>query len=684
MPQIVQSGQINLAALNVPDLIVIIVPPQLLINGVPSNIVGFVGTASWGPKNAPIIVGGYSGYVSQFGNPVARKYDMGSALWAATQQGAQSFRCVRVTDGTDTAASAVIQTNCLTVTSLYTGSLGNTINFSIANGSQLNSMRAVVAMGSQVPEVFDNITEGVASFTVTAGTYTVCPTLLTIGAPTLPNGVTAVAYPQLVVTGTPTIGAGGNGYVANDQITLSNGVTLKVLTVTSGAVATVSVVNTGSVPAGATAPTNPVAQTSTTGSGTGATFTLSWGLGTPILQTGGSGYYQTPPTVTIVGGTFSLAGTITANISYWPNIASAINNGISGLRSPSTRVTAVAGSGTATPTILGYTLTGGTDGANPSGIGQTGTPALVGQDTAPQRTGMYAMRSALIAIGVLVDCDDASTWSTQVSFGSSEGIYMIGTGVAGENINTATSITQGPKFTYGIDNFTFKLMFGDWVYINDPVTGAQRLISPQGFAAGFMGNQDPSQTPMNKPMNGIVGTQKSQTGIQYTSADLQALSAAGIDVICNPNPGGNYFGLRLGINTSSNLAVNGDNYTRLTYFIARTLAAGCGFYVGQLQTPMERIEALTTLSAFFQNLKDLGMIGTADGSPCYKVVINDSNNPFSMVALGYQFASVQVTYLSVIRYFVIDLQGGQTVQVISNTTGTTQSIATINTGVITG
>lgn len=662
MAQVVQYGQVNLAALNVPDLIVVIIPPQLLINGVPSNIVGFVGTASWGPVDQPIIVGGYASYVSQFGNPVARKYDMGSALWAATQQGAQAFRCVRATDGTDTAASVVIQTNCLTVDSLYSGSLGNTINFSIGNGSKLNTFRAVVAMGSSVPEVFDNISEGVVSFTVTAGTYTVCPDLITITPPTLPGGVQAVAYPQLVATGSGTIGGTMVGYVVNDTVTFPNGVQITVNTVTSGAIATFTITNPGSVSAGQTAPTSPMAQTSTTGTGTGATLTVAtWGLGQPVSLQGGSGYHGTAPTATLVGGT-GTGGTLVANVAYWPNVAAAINNGISGLRGPSQRVTATAGSGTSAPTVLGYALTGGTDGGNPSSIGQSGAPALVGVDSVP-RTGMYAMRSSYISMGVLVDCDDASTWSTQVAFGESEGMYMIGTGVSGENINTATNTTTGPKFTFGIDSFTFKLMFGDWCYINDPITGVQRLISPQGFVAGFMGNQDPSQTPMNKPMNGIVGTQKSSTGIQYSNADLQALSTSGIDVICNPNPGGSYFGLRLGINTSSNLAVNGDNYTRMTYFIANTIARGCGSYVGELQTPSERQQAATSIAAFLANLEFLGLIGTADGSASYSVQINDANNPQTMVALGYQFATVMVTYLSVIRYFVVNLQGGQTVVV---------------------
>ena len=46
---IVQQGSVNTTALVVPDLYVQIVPPQnLVLNGVPTNVVGVVGTASWG------------------------------------------------------------------------------------------------------------------------------------------------------------------------------------------------------------------------------------------------------------------------------------------------------------------------------------------------------------------------------------------------------------------------------------------------------------------------------------------------------------------------------------------------------------------------------------------------------------------------------------------------------------
>ncbi|MFX6834697.1 hypothetical protein ABTH32_20095, partial [Acinetobacter baumannii] len=87
------------------------------------NILGVVGTASWGPVNAATTIGDMAGYARQFGAIQARKYDMGTIVATAVLQGANNFRCVRVTDGTDAAASAVVQTNCITFTSKYTGSL---------------------------------------------------------------------------------------------------------------------------------------------------------------------------------------------------------------------------------------------------------------------------------------------------------------------------------------------------------------------------------------------------------------------------------------------------------------------------------------------------------------------------------------------------------------------------------
>jgi hypothetical protein len=107
---VVQQGQINLTALIVPDVYVQIIPPSnYLINGLPTNILGVVGTAAWGPVNSPTIIGDMWQYAQLFGQIQARKYDMGTAVAGAVLQGASNFRCVRVTDGTDLAANTTIQ-----------------------------------------------------------------------------------------------------------------------------------------------------------------------------------------------------------------------------------------------------------------------------------------------------------------------------------------------------------------------------------------------------------------------------------------------------------------------------------------------------------------------------------------------------------------------------------------------
>jgi len=72
------------------------------------------------------------------------------------------------------------------------------------------------------------------------------------------------------------VAAGGTGYQVGDLIILPNHVHLTVDTVTTGAVATVSITNAGSIYAGVDDPVNPVASETSVGSGTGSTFNLTW------------------------------------------------------------------------------------------------------------------------------------------------------------------------------------------------------------------------------------------------------------------------------------------------------------------------------------------------------------------------------------------------------------------------
>ena len=155
---IAQLGSVNTTSLIVPDLYVQIVPPQnLVLNGVPTNIIGVVGTASWGPVNQPAIVASMADYARLFGSVMARKYDMGTHVATAIQQGAQNFRCVRVTDGTDTAAYAVVPGLNASFTAIHTGSLGNAITVTLGAGSKPSTWKLIITLPGFAPEVYDGL-----------------------------------------------------------------------------------------------------------------------------------------------------------------------------------------------------------------------------------------------------------------------------------------------------------------------------------------------------------------------------------------------------------------------------------------------------------------------------------------------------------------------------------------------
>jgi uncharacterized protein len=507
---IIQQGSVNTTALIVPDLYVQIVPPQnLVLNGVPTNVLGVVGTAGWGPVNQPTIVATMADYARLFGPINARKHDMGTQVATAVQQGAQDFRCVRVSDGTDTAAVSSVPGTNATISAKYTGSLGNSIGISLSPSNKPSAWLLTVTAAGFLPELYDGLT------------------------------------------------------------------------------------------------------------GDGAAF--------------------------------------------WQNLSEAVNAGQGPSRGPSQLITVHQGGATASPSAFSLTLgadTAGTDGA--SGIA---SGPLIGQD-GTSRTGMYCLRGQGCGLTVLSDCDDASTWTIQAQFGLQEGVYMILTSPAGDTIMNVIATKNGA----GVDSYSAKLMFGDWLWWTDTANGVTRLVSPQGFAAGRLANLSPERSSLNKEIYGIVGSQRSgdpssswTTG--YSSAELGALLGAGIDVICNPQPAGSFWGVRGGVNTSSNPATRGDNYTRLTNYISATLAAGMGQYVGQVinQNLFRQIRA--TQLAFLNNMLSQGLLGSDDGSMPFSVICDASNNPLSRTSLGYVQSDAQVQYQSINERFIVNVEGGQTVQV---------------------
>lgn len=664
-----QIGSLNTAALSAPGEYVQIVPPTTrYINGVPTNILGIVGVGSWGPVNSAYLVGSPQDQSLFLGNPVNRSYDLSTAIAVALQMGQANIRAVRVTDGTDTAATVNLMDITPVVgaglTAYYTGIVGNTLTAGIVAGTQANTYKLTLSRPGYTSEVFDNIPSGVSAGTVTPGTtYTSVPAV-SISAPNATTGPLAQAQGSvnLVTYGTPTIGAGGSGYVVGDTITLANGVIVKVAAVTSGAITSFVAqgsagTNVGSLTAGAI-PTNPQPQLSTSGVGTGATVNTTWSLGTFTLTNPGAGYTSATATLNGGGGT---GGSIALTCSPWMNLVNAVNNGNSVYRGPSQLAVATIGvSAATTPNVVTtYTMSGGTDG-----VAAAASSTMVGVD-GNTRKGMYALRGTGVQTAVLADHVDSTAWGTIATFGQQEGIFFGVQASPGASYSSTSALLNSA----GADSPWLKVLVGDWTYWKDQVNGVTRLLGPATFWAALRASLAPYQSTLNKAVMNIVGTQRALQNLVYSQAELGAAATARLDYLANPSAGGNYFSFQTDRNASSDSTRNGENYTAMTNFLALTLATAFGYCIGLPQTPSLRTQVQNSIQSFLLNLWKPGsgpsMIGDVNNpnNVPYSVQINAQNNPTSQVALGYMQAYVKVTYLSIVRYFVVSLEGGQSVSV---------------------
>lgn len=512
---IYQSGSLNTTALTAPDLYVQVVAPKTrYINGVATDGLGIVGIGSWGPVNSAFLIGSDTDQSLYLGSPQVRKYDLSTAVSISLQLGASNLNCVRVTDGTDVAASIALKdvattpATGMTLTAIYTGTRGNTIQAAITAGTAVNSYKLTINLPGQSAEVFDNIT------------------------------------------------------------------------------------------------------------GTGATL--------------------------------------------WQNIVSAVNNGQTSVRSASQLAIATIGTGTALPNVAStYTMAGGTDGATTI----TDTTLLGTDGTSTTRKGMYALRGTNSQVINLVDLTDTTAWPTMATFATGEGSFAISQGTAGTTYSALSTLLN----TAGVDDWHFKAIVGDWPYWKDTVNGVNRMVAPATVEAANIASRSPHISTLNKQISTIIATQRQLANQAYSISEIGAINSARLDVITNPCPGGNYFGMRSGRNTSSVQSQNDDTYTRMTNYLSLTIAASFGDVVGQNQTTDLRRETKSTIEAFLSNLEDQGMIGDPNGGAAFSVKLDATNNPDSRVALGYMQADVQVKYLNVVRYFLMNLEGGGSVTIaVSN------------------
>lgn len=623
---IAMIGQVNVSALNVPQALIQIVPPQYLFAGVPTNVGGYIGTASWGPVNLPRTFGNYAQYSQTFGPTINRLNDIGGHIILSQLQGAAYFCGVRITDGTDTAATGVvldagvkaagtitfasqpsnnstITLNGTVVTFVTSGAVGNQVNIGVDLAATLVALKAFLDASTDAQ--------------IIKCTYAVSATVLTI------------TY--------ATAGTAGNSFtLAAGTVPASNG-TVSGATLAFGA-----------------APT--------TGATATAKYSGTFGAGIKINVFAGvqSGTYKI--VITAPGFSpevFDNIGLGLTGANLWAAIVSAVNNGSSTIRPASDLIVLAVGASVLAPGIVQNALSGGSDG-----VSSLTTAHFIGVDALP-RTGMYALRGQNTAQFTLCDCTDMAALSTMEAFGLSEGTYGVFARAASDTLSAA----QTALADNGIDTFTLTVIFGDWPLWLDTINNvARRTTSPAAIKMGLLGNLSPEQNTLNKPIRGIVGTQSSVLGKTYSYSDFQTLAQARMDLICLDRSLTNHFVFRQGINTSSSPVIKGDEYTRITYFLAKSLQEIANQYIGSVITPRQMRQAKIAFDTFLGFAEFNGIIGTFDGTQAYQTVIDKTNNSQATVALGYEYAYIKVIYQGILRYFIVNLEGGASVTIENDLT----------------
>jgi len=538
---IYSAGDLNTSALTAPDLYVQVIPPRArYINGVPTDGLGLVGVADWGPVNSAFRINSDSDMAFYLGSPKYQKYDLATAAAISLQLGASNLNCVRVTNGRDQAATGradkMAGKPTLLLTALYTGSRGNQIIAGISNGTAVNTKKLTISLPGLSAEVFDNI-QGKDDALWKAMAHAVNHGQMNIRGPS-----------QLVRASLET------AKQVAEPVTDNQGTDNK----------------------------------SKTDKDTDDRMTFLF-----------------------KGGTDGIESTI--NSSENKETSDAVTD-----------------------------------------------DTLIGKDsTDSQRSGMYALRGTDSQVINLIDVTTSACWPAMVAFARTEGAYVIAQGQASTGYKSVSKALNSS----GVDDWHLKLIVGDWPYWKDTANGINRMIAPATFEAANIAARSPHISTLNKRIPGIIATERQMAGRPYSVPEIGAINSARLDVITNPCPGGSYFGVRTGRNTSSNPTQNDDTYTRMTNFLSLTIAKSFGDVMGQNHTPDLRRETKSTLESFLSNLETLKMIGDPNGGPAFMVRLDAGNNPDARVALGYMTADVQVKYLNVVRYFLVNLEGGGSVSI---------------------
>lgn len=632
MVQIITSGSANIAALQADDAYIQIVAPPNFITGVATDVIGLVGTASYGPVGIPIHMGSGNDAVQNFGPmsaaSIADTHDLATDLFVAFAQSSSQATleawATRISDGTDTPAATTIAVAATatpaTATIAGTLTFGDTMQL-IATSSAISGSPVTV---SYVTKAGDTPTTEAAALVALVNS-TVALTNVGVFASNV-AGLITLFWPSTL---SPTIVWTKNVTgAATETITIGS---------TTPAVGSVTVTNLFTGILG-----NQSLLTIAAG-----TAAASWNV-TLSPPTGIAEIFFGLPTV-----------------GFAQALVNAINLGQNPQRGPSNSFKAtIALPAVGAPVAGVANFTGGTDGR----AGVT-TANMIGNVSLSPPTGVFSLGNLIPPVGIawLSGVTDSAAPASLLTFAQTFGASCLCPLATG--LTTAGAISAANATGVADPSIAF---VKDWIYFYDTINGIQRLVAPSPFIGGMWATRGPQESPGNKPVNLVLGTERNnpQLGnLPYSIGDIGQMEQAGILLITNPIPRGQVFGCRHGQSSSLSGATKPMEYWRMTMYLARSASTFIGSYVDELQSqrPDDPLRAAFKLQSnqFLKLLRGAGQIDN------FLVTCAFSSSPSAQPGLGmntpasiaqhYMFALWQVTYLSSVRFFVLSLQGGTTV-----------------------
>lgn len=630
MPIIVNPSQIDPSAFTVPAVYLVVQPPQASITGAPASVIGRVGTTSWGPLNKATLVGDMQSQNILFG-PISKAsltdiHDMATDTWASLQQAGQlglTNQQVRVSDGTDTQASLVLNDNTADTQTLVIG--GTKTTDDVMNLVFTNS----AITGSPVT----------VTYTVLVG-----DTLTTI----------ALALKNAINANTALSAAGIKATVASMTITVTASTDLNIIPVITYTVGA----NTETVTI-----TSPAAVI-------GGTLTALYSgvLGNAIRLSilPGTNSALVNVLLTAWAGKEQEYYTALPNTSaFWAALSAVLSGGAGPTVASSQLARFVVASSTHGPQLQVATpLAGGTDGR--SGITSA---QLVGSPTGGaggQGSGLYALLKCIPTVqqAWCVGLDDMTVAPLIQQIGAQSGILM----AIIQPIDTDVTTAVANLNTYGIDSYQV-MCFIDWPQMFDPINNVARYVPPTGPLGGLCASLSPEQSPLNKPLQGVITTSRLANIGPYDDSDVGLANTNGIALVSNPIGAGPQFGFVTAVNTSlNNIGTAPIEYSRMTNFLIQSVGANLGQFLGALQSQQivdpVRSAIKSNLNSFMAQLVGNNQLD-AYLNLCEFSLTNNSPGYNTPTTISKHICSVftAATYKASIWYLLFTLQGGTTVSV---------------------